>query len=99
MSHTHDMVQRYCAVCGRPAGSRHHEPPKGLGGVGTKGIEPPRVSLCGTGNTGCHGLRHAGRLELRYESGWEWRGESAAGIRANRWTKCRSDGFWAEIGL
>ena len=96
MSHPHDMVQRYCIVCGRPATDRHHEPPKGLGGVGSKGVEPPVVSLCDN-FTGCHAMRHRNDLELRYVSGWEWRGTCSNGITARSWTPCRDDAFWEHI--
>lgn len=97
MSHPHDMLQRFCIVCGRPATDKHHEPPKGLGGVGSKGTEPPMVSLCDN-FTGCHALRHRHELELRYEDGWEWRGKCSTGLVARTWTPCRDDGFWEHIG-
>lgn len=75
------MVRPWCVVCGRPATNRHHEPPKGIGGVGRKGKEPPVLSLCGHGNVdGCHGMRHRGDLQFRWrkvflvdDGRWEWR--------------------------
>lgn len=74
MGNEKDLIRPWCVVCGMPASNLHHEPPKRLGGVGRKGTEPPRLSLCGSGTTGCHGMRHAGKLEFRRENGfWEWR--------------------------
>lgn len=98
MSHPHDMVQRYCAVCGRPATDKHHEPPKGLGGIGKKGTEPPVISLCDN-FTGCHAMRHRHELEFKHDEafGWMWRGKSATGIVARIWTPCRDDAFWEHI--
>lgn len=74
----------HCAVCGYPRGYRsgemlrleqHHEPPKGIGGIGRKAEEPPTVTLCGFGNAaGCHGLRHSHYLHLRHDGRhWEWK--------------------------
>lgn len=67
-----------CAVCGRPAESAHHEPPKGFGGgrrtwamrtpMGTFVLRPALIALCGSGTTGCHGKRHSGLLRID----WEW---------------------------
>ena len=75
-----DLVRPWCVWCGKPASNLHHEPPKGLGG--TKSHRAV-ISLCGSGTTGCHGLRHAGRVEFGYDaeagrwygrwSGGEWR--------------------------
>lgn len=80
MSHPNDLVRPWCVVCGRPATNLHHEPPKGLGVIGKKGIEPPVLSLCGSGTTGCHGMRHAGILKLKNERGkWYWQ---------------RNNGYW-----
>lgn len=69
-----DMIRPWCVVCGRPATNKHHEPPKGIGGIGKKGIEPPVISLCGSGTTGCHGMRHAGKIKFRWHKNrWEWK--------------------------
>lgn len=96
MAHPDDMVSRYCVVCGALASNRHHEPPKGLGGIGRKGTEPPVVSLCGHGNmTGCHGARHRGELELRLIGGaWYWRGRNGHGMEADVWRQCHGEDFW-----
>ena len=61
-----------CAVCGRPGNNLHHVIEKGIGGV-TKEVERhiPRIRLCGSGTTGCHGEVHAKRLHIyRDERGW-----------------------------
>lgn len=73
-----------CAVCGRPATNSHHEPPLGMGGRnrafllrtarGSWTLTPALVALCGSGTTGCHGMRHSGRLRLR----WAWASDGIA---------------------
>ena len=69
-----------CMVCGRPATNAHHEPPKGIGGVkewrletpkGPRLLRPALIALCGSGTTGCHGMRHRNELAFR----WEWDSE------------------------
>ena len=68
-----------CAACGAPATNSHHEPPKGAGGrnrgflLGGRILRPALIALCGSGTTGCHGLRHSGRLRFR----WVWDDEEA----------------------
>lgn len=73
-----------CAVCGRPATNAHHEPPKGSGGKhrqftmwtpwGRFILKPALIALCGSGTTGCHGMRHEGRVSFT----WEWYDEKDA---------------------
>ena len=83
MSHPHDELHPWCIVCGKPATNKHHEPPKALGGIGRKGLEPPRISLCGSGTTGCHGKRHAGEIKFRYVGrAWEYN------YRRRGWKPC-----------
>lgn len=92
MSHPNDLVRPWCVVCGKKASNLHHEPPKGLGGIGSKGTEPPRLSLCGSGTTGCHGARHAGLLEFQCvethggKAVWFWRRKSGRGWEC--WNRC-----------
>lgn len=69
-----------CAVCGRLATNAHHEPQRGTCGVSTLvtdygrwTLQPALIALCGSGTTGCHGLRHSGRLSFR----WVWDNEQA----------------------
>lgn len=59
-----------CPVCGRYATNLHHVVPKGMGGV-PAAIERriPKMLLCGSGTTGCHGAAHRGRLHLNYDGG------------------------------
>lgn len=98
-----DMLGDCCIVCGRyrgfktPKGGAHHEPPKGTGGA--KAWKGALLSLCGSGTTGCHGLRTAGKLELQFddEAGWMWRGESSRG-KSEDWQLCRDDDFWNALG-
>lgn len=93
MSGPVDMTGSCCIVCGRFGANRHHEPPKGTGTWRT--WNGSLLSLCGSGTTGCHGLRHAGRLELEWRGGrWMWRGESSRGVTARKWTPCHGDEFW-----
>ena len=70
--HDDDAV---CPVCGRRAYNAHHEPPKSKGHVfalrtewGSFCLRPALIALCGSGTTGCHGLRHSGRLSID----WVW---------------------------
>ena len=71
-----DGGSRECAFCGRTTGphNRHHEPPRSNGSfllctpMGRFVLLPALIDLCGSGTTGCHGDRHAGRLSIR----WEW---------------------------
>ena len=65
-----------CTICGKPADNAHHEPPKGTAplfvlktGWGAFLLKPALIALCGSGTTGCHGDRHNGRYEFR----WEWK--------------------------
>lgn len=51
----------------------HHEPQKGIGGrkqliLYGQVLRPALIALCGSGTTGCHGLRHSGKLHLQ----WKW---------------------------
>ena len=89
-----DMTGDCCVVCGRYKANKHHEPPKGTGGK--RAWEGALISLCGSGVTGCHGLRHAGKLELAFddEKGWMWKGENSHGIKVNEWVSCRDDDYW-----
>ena len=94
-----DMLGWCCIVCGRwrgfssPRGGAHHEPPKGLGGE--KAWHGSLLSLCGSGTTGCHGLRHAKRLKLRWSGErWEWLGTNSRGLTVRQWTACHDDEFW-----
>ena len=64
-----------CACCGAKATNSHHEPPKGKGSnfllIGEWGqfvLKPALIALCGSGTTGCHGMRHSGLLRIR----WHW---------------------------
>jgi len=64
-----DLIAEDCVVCGRRAQSRHHEPPKGMGGTR---IKRPVLSLCCIGNedaTTCHGARHHSDLKLEKHNG------------------------------
>ena len=71
----------YCVVCGRPRPNAHHEPPKGVGRnfllstpMGQFVLKPALIALCGSGTTGCHGMRHNGKLSIR----WEWDSDEIA---------------------
>lgn len=89
MSHPNDMIRPWCVVCGHRATNLHHEPPKGLGGVGRKGTEPARLSLCGSGTTGCHGERHAGILGFKFEDcAWWWQRNHG------EWKPCMDEFDW-----
>ena len=90
-----DMTGTCCIVCGNYGTNRHHEPPKGTGGE--KSWNGNLVSLCGSGTTGCHGLRHAGRLKLRWNGRWEWIGENSHGLRTRHWIPCHDDEFWNSL--
>lgn len=59
-----------CAVCGRLATNRHHVVPKGMGGCSAE-VEDriPKIELCGSGTTGCHGDVHAKLLHLHWFDG------------------------------
>lgn len=57
----------WCPFCGRPATNRHHIVYRSRGGK-----DGPTVTVCGTGNSGCHGKFHEHRLHLRYRDGWEY---------------------------
>ena len=64
-----DLIAEDCVVCGRLAQSRHHEPPKGMGGTKR---HLSRLSLCGVGNedaTTCHGARHHSDLKFERRNG------------------------------
>lgn len=70
------VVSDRCAVCGRYASNLHHVVQKGMGGV-SRDVERriPKVALCGSGTTGCHGLVHERRLHLNWcdgMGGWVW---------------------------
>ena len=98
--YTADDVNRYrtlegacCVVCGRPYPNAHHEPPKGVGRnfllstpMGQFVLKPALIALCGSGTTGCHGMRHNGQLKVR----WEWYSDE----NAERWW----DGYWLSHG-
>jgi len=88
-----DMTGDCCVVCGRFGANTHHEPPKGL--TGKRHWKGALVSLCGSGVTGCHGLRHANRLQLAFDDqiGWIWRGESSR-EKTDDWRLCHNDDFW-----
>lgn len=77
-----DSEPHRCACCGKVGGvhNRHHEPPRSNG---TFLLETPRgkfvlfpalIDLCGSGTTGCHGLRHNGGLKIA----WEWYDDGSA---------------------
>lgn len=90
-----DMTGKCCVVCGRYGTNTHHFPPIGTGK--RKHWKGALISLCGSGVTGCHGLWHAKKLELRYnaDSGcYEWKGENSHGIVVNQWVVCRNDEYW-----
>lgn len=91
-----DMLGECCIVCGHYGANKHHMPPKGL--AGGKSWQGALLSLCGSGTTGCHGLWHAKRLELRFDEkrGWVWRGESAR-LSSDEWVKCHDDDFWEAL--
>jgi hypothetical protein len=61
------ILPPYCIVCGVPATNAHHVIPGRR-----KDIRVPRLRLCGSGTTGCHGDAHAKRLHFRYRDGWEY---------------------------
>ena len=70
-----------CLACGRGDGlNRHHEPPRSKGTFvlatpkGRFVLLPALIALCGSGTTGCHGMRHSGRLSFR----WEWDSDEKA---------------------
>ena len=87
-----DMVGDCCIVCGKWGVNVHHEPPKGLGGE--KSWDGSLLALCGSGTTGCHGLRHAGRLKLEWRRGrWMWKGECRT-RKSECWMPCHDDEFW-----
>lgn len=90
-----DMTGECCIVCGHYGVNVHHEPPKGLGGE--KAWHGSLLSLCGSGTTGCHGLRHAKRLRLEWRDGrWMWKGESMT-RRSADWIDCHGDAFWNSL--
>ena len=64
-----------CVVCGAYATNEHHVVPKGMGMVPLN-VERmiPRLKLCGSGTTGCHGLAHAKLLHFNATDalGWLW---------------------------
>ena len=62
-----DLLPPYCVVCGKPANNAHHV----IVGM-RKSLRVPRLRLCGSGTTGCHGLAHERRLHFRFRDGWEW---------------------------
>lgn len=75
-----------CPACGKRAESSHHEPPLGMGGrnrsfllrtpMGQWVLKPALIALCGSGTTGCHGLRHQGKLPIR----WRWERDEYAAL-------------------
>lgn len=79
--------QARCASCGKLAQSSHHEPPLGMGGrnrsfllrapMGAHVLKPALIALCGHDNVaGCHGLRHQGKLPIR----WRWERDEYAAL-------------------
>lgn len=64
------LTANRCAVCGRYANNAHHVIQKGLGGVSAE-VERriPKVTLCGSGTTGCHGEAHAKMLHIYWSEG------------------------------
>ena len=65
-----------CAICGRPVGSVHHNPPLSKGHMfllrtkwGQFVHKPALIALCGSGTTGCHDGFHGG---ARYRAHWVW---------------------------
>lgn len=82
-----------CARCGARATNSHHEPPRSKGRsfvlatkMGRFVLKPALIALCGSGTTGCHGLRHSGRLKIR----WEWDSDEIA----EKWWS----GYWLSHG-
>lgn len=82
-----------CARCGAKAVNSHHEPPKSKGRsfllatpMGQFVLKPALIALCGSGTTGCHGMRHSGLLRFR----WEWDSDEIA----EKWW----DGWWLSHG-
>lgn len=64
-----------CVICGRKATNVHHHPPKGNARSFTLETKhgkfillPALITLCGSGTTGCHGLVHQKKIDIR----WEW---------------------------
>lgn len=83
-----------CVVCGRYANNEHHVIPKGMGSV-PRHVERmiPRLKLCGSGTTGCHGKAHAKRLHFAYTDtqGWLWFESRAAIDDELAWKTYRHD--------
>lgn len=80
-----------CACCGTQSArgfSAHHEPPRSKGSFvlrtewGSFVLLPALIALCGSGTTGCHGMRHGGRLRIR----WEWDSDEYAEKWWSGWT-------------
>ena len=64
------LTANRCAICNRYATHAHHVSPKGMGGV-SKAVERriPKMTLCGSGTTGCHGDAHARLLHIHWSDG------------------------------
>lgn len=65
-----------CPICGKPATNMHHIVRRGDGELFGNDGRPrtkPKISLCGSGTTGCHGLAHQLKLHFRWKDGaWEY---------------------------
>lgn len=80
-----------CACCGAIATNSHHEPQISLGGGkkafllqtdnGSFKLKPALIALCGSGTTGCHGMRHNGMLSIC----WHWQNDEAAEAWFSGW--------------
>lgn len=74
------LTANRCAICGRYATNAHHIVQKGMGGV-SKDVERriPKMTLCGSGTTGCHGAVHGRILHIVWSDGlggWVFRWSS-----------------------
>lgn len=64
------LTANRCAICGKWATNAHHVIQKGMGGVSPETERRiPKVTLCGSGTTGCHGDVHAHLLHLYWSDG------------------------------
>ena len=89
------IVSNKCAVCGKYATNQHHVVQKGMGGVSAE-VEKsiPKITLCGSGTTGCHGDVHAGRLHIMWcdgLGGWVYHRTPRAVNHIIDWNQNRKD--------
>lgn len=64
-----------CTICGKQATNTHHHPARGKARSftlktkhGAFVLKPALFALCGSGTTGCHGLVHQRKIEIK----WKW---------------------------